>query len=124
MTLLLLLLACAPLVGTWEGDAECSGYNFPLTVELDAFGDHYEGWGSLDCSSAYGSDCFETFDIDAELESGGHDRDIEVDLDNCALRTWGETEFVSCDDPTGLEWSPGDGIRGDWSGCDVELERG
>lgn len=120
---LLLSVACTPLAGTWEGDADCSGFNLPVHVELEPEGDHYVGWGSIDCSVLYGEECMQSFDIDLEQEDGPGDDDLSVDLDDCELHTLDGVEAVSCDDPTDMEWDGADAIEGDWAGCDVELER-
>lgn len=118
--MLFLLIACAPLSGTWEGEADCDGTLLPIEVWLEPVDGRHEGWGSLDCTPYYGEDCLQSFDIEAELD----ERDIDVDIDNCVVHTFDGRTTVGCDEPDDLEWDGADAIEGEWGGCEVELERG
>lgn len=123
LALWLMLVGCYPLAGVWEGEAECYGFDLDIQVTLEPADGVYAGSGSLDCSKTWGSDCEQTFDLELEPESWRGEQDLEVDLDDCQLHTDDGTEDVSCDDPDDLEWDGADRIEGEWSGCDIELER-
>lgn len=123
MTLILILLACAPLVGDWTGEVDCGDYSMDVEVNLEWLGDGYEGEGKLDCTDYYGSECEQQFDIEVDSTGPFGEQELDVDLDDCEYDLGGFSSPVACDNPDDLEWDGGNTISGEWSSCDVELER-
>lgn len=121
--MLLLLLACTPLVGDWSGEVDCDGFAMDIEVSLDWTGKEYEGEGTLDCTDYYGSECEQTFDVQVRPESAFGEQELDVDVDDCEIDAGGQSGEVGCDNPDDVEWDGANTITGDWAGCDAELER-
>lgn len=121
--LILLLAACTPLVGDWEGTLDCGTYEAPISVSLEFEGGEYVGDGELDCSDTLGGGCQETFEIHIQSIGPFGEQDLDVDLDDCEASWGGYTSEVDCDDADDLSWDGADEIEGDWGDCDVDLDR-
>lgn len=121
--MLLFLLACTPLVGEWSGQIDCVGFAMDVEATVD-WDDGYVGEGEMDCSDYYGASCTQTFafEIDpGEVDDG--EQELEIDVDDCMAEVWGVESEVACDDPDDVVWDGANEIQGEWSGCELELNR-
>lgn len=122
--LMLLLAACHPLNGEWEGEIDCGDYGLNTEVTLEWTGSRYEGSGTIDCTDAWNMPCEQLFDLQVDAERRSHgDRDLDVDVDDCSATLDGDYQELACDNPSDVEWDGADRIDGEWGGCDVDLFR-
>lgn len=121
--LLFFVSACTPLTGEWEGEVTCDGESLDVWVDLEWTGRRYEGEGALDCTAYWGASCVQKFDVQVDPDEGPFAGDLDVELDECRAQTADGSADLGCDDPDDVEWDGADVIEGDWSGCELELER-
>lgn len=117
------LAACTPLAGEWEGEVTCDGESLEVYVDLEWTGRTYEGDGAINCTPYWGAACVQKFEVQVEPDDGPFAGDLDVDLDDCRAETADGEAELGCDNPDDVEWDGADTIEGEWSGCDLELER-
>lgn len=120
---LLLLAACAPLQGEWEGEVRCDGEELEVFVQMEWNGRYYEGDGALNCAPYWGDDCVQEFLLDVRPEDGPFAGELDVDVDDCRAVTADGTVDLGCNSPEDVEWDGGDRIEGDWADCELRLDR-
>ena len=121
--LLIGLPGCAPLVGGWEGEVRCNGESLDVLIDLEWDGREYVGDGALNCGPYWGAACVQKFEVHVQPEEGPFAGDLDVDVDDCHAETADGTMDLGCDNPDDVEWDGGDHIEGEWSGCELELDR-
>lgn len=121
--LLLSIIGCAPLSGTWSGNVECSGYSMPIELEIAFVDGDYEGEGIMDCTEGYGAACLQAFDVEVDHTRGFGRQDLDVDLDDCTYEVIGAAGSVSCERPDDVSWDGRGEIEGELGACEFTLER-
>ena len=124
MIALLLLAPSCSLAGHWEGEVDCGSFDMPVSLDLEADGGEYVGEGEMDCTDAGSGDCHQTFTVAVETEGGLGEQDLDVEIDDCRVDYGDGYEDVGCTDPDDVAWDGADEITGDWTSCEIQIERG